>query len=189
MNSRICPQSFSSAKRIVSSSMGFPSFVLQERRKGAFRALSIVLVFFPVLRRLSGSLRRGVPGGRLGGLDRIEAKPVESDELPGTIVLQEGVRPNEKYNPNTINYITLSYSEYPTILIQFGTVGRSVDEVYNELTDAGFTVYTNSVDRNSLTEKERSYGPNRVVRINPDEGNYFRQEGNAAIYLYYYEGE
>ena len=120
---------------------------------------------------------------------RIEAKPVESDELPGTIVLQEGVRPNEKYNPNTINYITLSYSEYPTILIQFGTVGRSVDEVYNELTDAGFTVYTNSVDRNSLTEKERSYGPNRVVRINPDEGNYFRQEGNAAIYLYYYEGE
>ncbi|MBR3151398.1 MAG: Stk1 family PASTA domain-containing Ser/Thr kinase [Erysipelotrichaceae bacterium] len=120
---------------------------------------------------------------------RIEAKPVESDELPGTIVLQEGVRPNEKYNPNTINYITLSYSEYPTILIQFGTVGRSVDEVYNELTDAGFTVYTNSVDKNSLTEKERSYGPNRVVRINPDEGNYFRQEGNAAIYLYYYEGE
>ncbi|MBR4122274.1 MAG: Stk1 family PASTA domain-containing Ser/Thr kinase [Erysipelotrichaceae bacterium] len=120
---------------------------------------------------------------------RIEAKPVESDELPGTIVLQEGVKPNEKYNPNTINYITLSYSEYPTILIQFGTVGRPVDEVYNELTDAGFTVYTNTVDRSTLTEKELGYGANHVVRINPDEGNYFRQEGNAAIYLYYYEGE
>lgn len=42
-----------------------------------------------------------------------------------------------------------------------------------------------SVD--SLTESEKSYGANNVVRIDPVEGSLYEQGEDNSIILYYYQ--
>ena len=120
----------------------------------------------------------------------IEEKALEEGGEPGIILTQEGIRPKEKYNPNIVNYMTLGYTDYPTILIPFGTLGRNVDTVTQELAAQGFRVTPVEVSRSSLSEKEIGYGAGNVIRVLPEEGTSYRQEGEASIVLYWFaEGE
>lgn len=120
----------------------------------------------------------------------IEEKALDEGGEPGIILTQEGIRPKEKYNPNIVNYMTLGYTDYPTILIPFGTLGRNVDTVTQELAGQGFRVTPVQVEKSSLSEKEIGYGAGNVIRILPEEGTSYRQEGEAAIVLYWFaEGE
>lgn len=116
----------------------------------------------------------------------VEETAIASDRTPGTILQQEGLLPGEKYNPNVRNVIRLKYSQYPTMLIPFKTLGRSVESVRLEFEEKGFAVSVEYLDPSVLSEKEKSYGEGNVVRISPSEGTSYRQEGNEKIVLYSY---
>ena len=117
----------------------------------------------------------------------VETVAVESEEAPGTIVAQEGLLPDDKYNPNVVNTVRFSYSAYRSSVIPFGTLGRNVNDVYNEFSYAGFKVTKEKIDYNTLTEEEKAYGAGTVVRVTPSEGSLYTQEEDSEITLYYFD--
>jgi len=117
--------------------------------------------------------------------EKIDSEASSSLE-PGTITKQEGLEAGSKYNPNVANKIILYYAPYPTMLIPFGTLGRSVNDVYQEFSSEGYKVETREISYDSLTDKEKQYSANTVCRISPEEGTSYKQEGDKTIVLYYH---
>ncbi len=118
----------------------------------------------------------------------VEAVAIESDEPSGTIITQNGFVAGDKYNPNISNTINFEYSEYLSIIIPFGTKGRNVGEVAEELEKAGFTVAREILKEEDLTEEEKSrYQSGQVIRISPEEGMLFKSvDEESKITIYYY---
>ena len=118
---------------------------------------------------------------------KVVVKAEKSDAPSGNVIRQEGLLPNEKYNPNTLNEITLYYSEYPSIILPFGLKGRNVKDVEKELRDQGLMVELVEIGQDKLSASElEKYGPNTLVRIEPLEGSSYIQEADNKIKLYYY---
>ena len=117
----------------------------------------------------------------------VEASPVESEQASGTIISQEGLAPGDKYNPNTVNTVSFTYSAYRTVAIPYGTLGRDVDTVYEEFSYTGLSLRKQQIDYSILSDAEKGYAPHTVVRIDPAEGALYTQEEDSSIILYYYE--
>ena len=117
----------------------------------------------------------------------ITVKSVESDLPSGTVVNQEGIAAGEKYDPYIVNSITLTYSAYPSIILEYGIKGQDVNAVKANLEAQGMKVELIEVDQSSLSASElEKYAPNTVVRIDPVEGSSYTQEADRSIKLYYY---
>ena len=117
----------------------------------------------------------------------VESVGVQSDKEPGTILTQEGVLPNEKYNPNIVNAVSFTYSQANSTVIPYGTIGKDVQTTYDVFSSAGFRVKMEQIDFTILTDVEKAYGPDKVVRISPNEGTYYTQDDESSIILYYYK--
>ena len=115
------------------------------------------------------------------------ATPVESSKDPGTIITQEELAPGDKYNPNEVNTVIFTYSQTLSSQIPFGTLGRNVDDVYNELSALGFKVEKQLLSSEAITDIEKGFAANTVCRINPIEGTLYTQEEESTITLYYYQ--
>lgn len=117
----------------------------------------------------------------------VTMKPTKSDLTPGTVVSQEGLVSGDKYNPNIVNDVTLYYSEYPSLILEFGLKGQDVNGVKANLEAQGMKVEMIEISTNDLTASElEKYGPMTVVRIDPVEGSTYTQEDDNTIKLYYY---
>ncbi len=116
----------------------------------------------------------------------VEKIGVESDKEVGTIISQSGIEAGDKYNPNIVNKVSFTYSQEYSMLIPYGTLGRNVDEVYNELTEKGFKVNKETINVDDLNDNEKAYGQGNVVRMNPVEGTFYIQKDDSTITLYYY---
>lgn len=117
----------------------------------------------------------------------VEAEAVESSLEAGTIISQKGVEPEDKYNPNEVNTVIFEYSASRSIQIPYNTLGKNVQTVYDDFSSAGFKVKMELISVDSLTESEKSYGANNVVRIDPIEGSLYEQGEDNSIVLYYYQ--
>lgn len=119
---------------------------------------------------------------------RVNMKAVKSDLKPGLVVSQEGFNKGDKYNPNVINEITLIYSEYPSIILDFGIKGQNIHEVESKLKAEGMEVELIKLEQSSFSASElEKYPPLTVVRIDPVEGSSYTQEKDHSIKIYYYE--
>ena len=118
----------------------------------------------------------------------IKATPVESDEKSGTILSQEGLLPNDKYNSNESNTVIFNYSDYKRISIMIDQyLGRSVYEVYDELYLQGFKVEIIFKDASYFTDDEiATYNSEEVVRIDPENEIYI-QNDDTKIIIYSYQ--
>ena len=118
----------------------------------------------------------------------IKATPVESDEKSGTILSQEGLLPNDKYNSNESNTVIFTYSDYKRISIMNDQyLGRSVYEVYDELYLQGFKVEIIFKDASYFTDDEiATYNSEEVVRIDPENEIYI-QNDDTKIIIYSYQ--
>ena len=116
----------------------------------------------------------------------VHEQAVEEDGEPGTIVRQEGVLANEKYNPNIQKQITLYYIQYPSILIDFGLLGQDVNNVAAYFKEKGIATEIVELKAEDLTEQEAAYGVNNLVRISPNEGMSYRQVDGQKITLFTY---
>ena len=118
----------------------------------------------------------------------IKATPVESDEKSGTILRQEGLLPNDKYNSNESNTVIFTYSDYKRISITNDQyLGRSVYEVYDELYLQGFKVEIIFKDASYFTDDEiATYNSEEVVRIDPENEIYI-QNDDTKIIIYSYQ--
>ncbi|MDD5791194.1 MAG: Stk1 family PASTA domain-containing Ser/Thr kinase [Erysipelotrichaceae bacterium] len=118
----------------------------------------------------------------------IKATPVESDEKSGTILSQEGLLPNNKYNSNESNTVIFTYSDYKRISITNDQyLGRSVYEVYDELYLQGFKVEIIFKDASYFTDDEiATYNSEEVVRIDPENEIYI-QNDDTKIIIYSYQ--
>ena len=117
----------------------------------------------------------------------IQTRIQESDEAPGTIIAQEGIKAGEKFNPTSSTTVTFIYSEHSSGIIPFNTLGRGVEEVVKELEYEGFKVNLHKEDSSFFNEEELSkYSEGTVVRILPEEGSSYTQSEESAIEIYYY---
>lgn len=118
----------------------------------------------------------------------IKATPIESDEKSGTILSQEGLLPNEKYNSNESNTVVFTYSDYKRISITNDQyLGRSVYDVYDELYLQGFKVELIFKDASYFTDDEMAtYQAEEVVRIDPENEIYI-QNDDSKIIIYSYQ--
>ena len=118
----------------------------------------------------------------------IKATPVESDEKSGTILSQEGLLPNDKYNSNESNTVIFTYSDYKRISIMNDQyLGRSVYEVYDELYLQGFKVEIIFKDASYFTDDEiATFNSEEVVRIDPENEIYI-QNDDTKIIIYSYQ--
>lgn len=116
----------------------------------------------------------------------VHEQAVEEEGEPGTIVRQEGVLANEKYNPNIQKQITLYYIQYPSILIDFGLLGQDVNNVAAYFKEKGIATEIVELKAEDLTEQEAAYGVNNLVRISPNEGMSYRQVDDQKITLFTY---
>lgn len=119
----------------------------------------------------------------------VNAIPVESDEVPGTIVSQSELTAGSKYNPNISNSITFEYSEYISKLIPFGTLGRNANEYAKELYEYGLKYELVAIHYDQMSEEERIRytATGQIVRIEPQEGTLYTQEADNKIKIYYFE--
>lgn len=113
-------------------------------------------------------------------------RAVDSTLPVGTIISQSGIKANEKYNPSIVNNVILEYSALKQGIIPYGTLGKDINEAYNELIDLGYDVEINLIDINELNDTEKAYGQNKVVRVDPIEGTLYIQSDDNKIKLYYY---
>lgn len=118
---------------------------------------------------------------------KVNLKSTKSSLDPGTVVSQEGFAAGDKYNPKVLNEITLYYSEYPSIIIDYGLKGQNINDVKQKFTEMGMEVELIEVKQDSLSKSElEKYAPETVVRIDPVEGASYTQENDNKIKIYYY---
>lgn len=117
----------------------------------------------------------------------VEKTGEQSTKDPGTILSQEGIKPGDKYNPNMVNTVIFTYSQANSAVIPYGTLGKDVQEIYDSFSYAGFKVNMEQIDYSILTDIEKAYGANKVVRISPEEGSLYTQDDESSITLYYYK--
>lgn len=117
----------------------------------------------------------------------VESVGVQSDKDPGTIISQEGIEAGEKYNPNVVNTVSFTYSQATSTVIPYGTIGKDVQTIYDTFSYAGLRVKMEQIDYTILTDTEKAYGADKVVRISPAEGALYTQDDESSIILYYYK--
>ena len=121
---------------------------------------------------------------------RVIGKAVADEAEPGTIIEQEGLEPDAKFNPDYNQTITFTYSEYISIILPFDLVGMDVNAASSFLDDCGIKYVIEKADVNSLELSEEEIADlvtGQVVKTDPAGGTSYIQTKDAYVTLYYYE--
>lgn len=111
----------------------------------------------------------------------------DSGQTPGTVVSQELMAANTRFNPDTYTQIRLVYASYPSYTIPSGIIGMNIDEAKTMLEQEGMQVVLSNLDTTSLTEEEiNNLETGIVIKTNPDINEEYIQTDDAYITLYYY---
>ena len=114
---------------------------------------------------------------------KIEVIKVASTSLkPGYIVEQSGLEEGQKIDPYQPLSITLTVTESVAFQIE-NMVGQKVEDIKQMLQDRGITPVLIQMEIPEDEEIEEGV----VMRVEPQEGSWYVQEGSNTITLYYYE--
>ena len=114
---------------------------------------------------------------------KIEVIKVASTSLkPGYVVEQSGLEEGQKIDPYQPLSITLTVTESVAFQIE-NMVGQKVEDIKQMLQDRGITPVLIQMEIPEDEEIEEGV----VMRVEPQEGSWYVQEGSNTITLYYYE--
>ena len=117
---------------------------------------------------------------------RIIEKEVFIEGIPGIIINQTSLLPNEQFDPTLPNEITLEYIGYKTIVIEHNIIKSDLEQVKTDLINQGIKVIVNQLNINELTENEKTYAKNGIViRTLPTTGSSYTQKKDNNVILYY----
>ncbi len=106
----------------------------------------------------------------------------------GTILKQELLLPNDKFNPNEIKEIKFTYVPYPSIMIPHNIKNSKYNDAKFFFEEKGLKVELIKVDRSQLSEEDsKKYINGDIIEINPSEGTIYTQEDNNKIIIKYFE--
>ena len=123
-------------------------------------------------------------------LIKVELVEVDSDLPSGTIITQEGIEPNAKFDPKRDQKITIKYSRYTSIIIPYGIIGSSIDTAESILKASDIPYELIPLDTSTLSDEEKaSLVPNTIYNIDPKEGSSITVSDGLKVVLTYVEGE
>ena len=123
-------------------------------------------------------------------LIKVELIEVDSDLPSGTIITQEGIEPNAKFDPKRDQKITFTYSRYTSIIIPYGIIGSSIDTTESILKASDIPYELIPLDTSTLSDEEKaSLVPNTIYSIDPKEGSSITVSDGLKVVLTYVEGE
>lgn len=110
-----------------------------------------------------------------------------SDEEAGTVIRQELLKPQDRFEPGKSYDIRLVISEYTTLVIPHNIMNMDVDEARQLLENMGAHVILSRLDAPAVEEGQTSdIVYNVVVSTSPSTGTSYTQEQGAYITLYFY---
>ena len=110
-----------------------------------------------------------------------------SEETPGTVIRQELLKPQDRFEPGKSYDVRLVISEYTTLVIPHNIISMDVDEARQLLEDLGANVILSRLDAPVVEEGQVSNVVyNVVVSTSPSTGTSYTQEQGAYITLYFY---
>lgn len=121
---------------------------------------------------------------------KVKALPVASDKEDG-VVIEQSMPEGSKYDSSMNNEIVLKYARESTVLLDPALQGQSIDSMRdffesNEITK----FYFDSKDKSYFSEEDQlKYGPNTVIRTEPELGTMYSISSDIEVVVYYYEGE
>ncbi len=111
----------------------------------------------------------------------------ESDEPAGTVIRQELLKPNDKFDPEKSYDVRLVISEYTTLVIPHSIINMDVEAARELLENMGAHVILSRLDAPEVDEGQlSSIIYNVVVSTSPSTGTSYTQEQGAYITLYFY---
>lgn len=121
----------------------------------------------------------------------IQKKTVSNNDVEsGTIVSQNGVLANDKYDPDVKQTVIFEVAYPESVNIPTQILGKNIADAKEYLEDEGFNVETELLKTSELTDEEkRRYKSFEVCRMDPMEGSYFEKSDDTFITLYYFVEE
>lgn len=119
---------------------------------------------------------------------RVISVPMENNEVKaGTIIAQELLLPNEKFDGNKISEMRFVYASYKTFVIPFNIVGMDVIQAKELLESMGAEVVLSQLDTSEMTQDQiDNLKVNVVIETLPVSGVAYTQSEGNTITLYYY---
>ena len=111
----------------------------------------------------------------------------ESEEPAGTVIRQELLKPQDRFEPGKSYDVRLVISEYTTLVIPHSIINMDVEAARELLEGMGAHVILSRLDAPAVEEGQLSnviY--NVVVNTSPNTGTSYTQEQGAYITLYFY---
>ena len=116
---------------------------------------------------------------------RIEVEKKATTSLkPGYVVAQSGLEKGAKIDPSQPLTITLTVTESVAFEIE-NIVGQKLEDVKAMLESKGITPVL--IQMELPTDEDEKVEEGVVIRVEPQEGSWYVQEGSNTITLYYYE--
>ena len=116
---------------------------------------------------------------------RIEVEKKATTSLkPGYVVAQSGLEKGTKIDPSQPLTITLTVTESVAFEIE-NIVGQKLEDVKAMLESKGITPVL--IQMELPTDEDEKVEEGVVIRVEPQEGSWYVQEGSNTITLYYYE--
>ena len=117
---------------------------------------------------------------------RVIEKEVFTEGIPGKIINQLSLLPDEPFNPTLPNEIILEYVGYKTIVLDHNLINSDIESVKNSLVSNGIKVIVNELSIDELTEQEKLIAKNgKVIRTTPITGSSYTQKKDNSVILYY----
>lgn len=118
---------------------------------------------------------------------RVEVVKEASTSLkPGYVIAQSGLEVGQKIDPEQVLTMTLTVTESVAFKIE-NIVGQKVEDVTTSLQQKGITPVLIQMELPNDDEKDEEIKKGVVMRVEPQEGSWYVQEGSNTITLYYYE--
>lgn len=111
----------------------------------------------------------------------------ESEEPAGTVIRQELLKPQDRFEPGKSYDVRLVISEYTTLVIPHSLINMDVEAARELLENMGAHVILSRLDAPEVEEGQLSNVVyNVVVNTSPNTGTSYTQEQGAYITLYFY---
>ncbi len=111
----------------------------------------------------------------------------ESEEAAGTVIRQELLKPQDRFEPGKSYDVRLVISEYTTLVIPHSVINMDVEEARAMLEGMGAHVILSRLDAPEVEEGQlNNVIYNVVVNTSPNTGTSYTQEQGAYITLYFY---
>lgn len=111
---------------------------------------------------------------------------VDGDGSPGSVINQVP-SPGHRYDPNEVLEVSVDYIKQNSITLEHSLKGRSIDDVYYELTSQGLNVSKEMLSYDELDESLKySYSPYTLLYTEPALGTVYTQEDDSVLKIFYY---